>query len=99
MVQWYTKGLSELTQMLKDDEMSKIKINDQEIYYEVKGNPAIDKIGIAQHIGSMEGKEVRIGAPATAFWSVATTSTSNGSVNGMHDSLTPISGGIVMIDM
>jgi len=69
------------------------------IYYEVKGNPAIDKIGIAQHIGSMEGKEVRIGAPATAFWSVATTSTSNGSVNGMHDSLTPISGGVVMIDM
>src|SRR5678815_5574129 len=69
------------------------------IYYETKGNPAIDKLGVAQNIGSMEGKEIRFGSAATALWSVATTSTSNGSVNGMHDSLTPISGGIIMIDM
>lgn len=69
------------------------------IYYETKGNPAIDKLGIAQTAGSMEGKEVRIGAAATALWSVATTSTSNGSVNGMHDSLTPMSGGVVILDM
>lgn len=69
------------------------------IFYETKGNPAIDKLGIAQHTGSMEGKEVRFGAAATALWSVATTSTSNGSVNGMHDSLTPISGGVVILDM
>jgi K+-transporting ATPase ATPase A chain len=69
------------------------------IYYETKGNPAIDKLGVAQNIGSMEGKEVRLGAAATAYWSVATTSTSNGSVNGMHDSLTPVSGGIVILDM
>ncbi|MFZ1327643.1 MAG: potassium-transporting ATPase subunit KdpA [Chitinophagaceae bacterium] len=69
------------------------------IYYETKGNPAIDKLGIAQTAGSMEGKEVRLGAAATALWSVATTSTSNGSVNGMHDSLTPISGGVVLLDM
>lgn len=69
------------------------------IYYETKGNPAIDKLGIAQTTGSMEGKEVRFGAAATAFWSVATTSTSNGSVNGMHDSLTPISGGVIILDM
>ncbi len=69
------------------------------IYYETKGNPAIDKLGIAQNTGSMEGKEVRLGAAATAFWSVATTSTSNGSVNGMHDSLTPMSGAVVLIDM
>lgn len=69
------------------------------IYYETKGNPAIDKLGIAQTTGSMEGKEVRLGAAATALWSVATTSTSNGSVNGMHDSLTPISGGVVLLDM
>jgi len=69
------------------------------IYYETKGNPAIDKLSIAQTAGSMEGKEVRFGAAATAFWSVATTSTSNGSVNGMHDSLTPISGGVVILDM
>ncbi len=69
------------------------------IYFETRGNPAIDQLGIAQTAGSMEGKEVRLGAAATAFWSVATTSTSNGSVNGMHDSLTPISGGVVILDM
>lgn len=69
------------------------------IYQETRGNPAIDKLCIAQHTGSMEGKEVRLGAAATAFWSVATTSTSNGSVNGMHDSLTPLSGGIIILDM
>lgn len=69
------------------------------IYYELKGNPAIDQLGVAQATGSMEGKELRFGAAATAFWSVATTSTSNGSVNGMHDSLTPISGGVVILDM
>lgn len=69
------------------------------IYYETKGNPAIDKLGIAQTTGSMEGKEVRLGAAATALWSVVTTSTSNGSVNGMHDSLTPMSGGVVLLDM
>jgi len=68
-------------------------------YYEVNGNPAIDRMGVAQNLGSMEGKEIRLGSAATALWSVLTTSTSNGSVNGMHDSLTPISGGIVMIDM
>ena len=68
-------------------------------YYETRGNPAIDKMGIAQHLGSMEGKEIRIGSAATALWSVVTTSTSNGSVNGMHDSLTPVSGGVVILDM
>lgn len=69
------------------------------IYYETKGNPAIDRMGITQSIGSMEGKEIRLGSAATALWSVATTSTSNGSVNGMHDSLTPMSGGVVILDM
>lgn len=69
------------------------------IYFETKGNPAIDQLGISQSTGNMEGKEIRLGAAATAFWSVATTSTSNGSVNGMHDSLTPMSGGVVILDM
>ncbi len=69
------------------------------VYFETKGNPAIDSLGIAQQIGSMEGKEIRLGSAATALWSVATTSTSNGSVNGMHDSLMPISGGVVLLDM
>ncbi|HRI21382.1 MAG TPA: potassium-transporting ATPase subunit KdpA, partial [Panacibacter sp.] len=69
------------------------------VYFETKGNPAIDQLGIAQNMGSMEGKEIRLGSAATAFWSVATTSTSNGSVNGMHDSLTPLSGGVIILDM
>jgi potassium-transporting ATPase potassium-binding subunit len=69
------------------------------IYFETKGNPEIDRMGIAQNIGAMEGKEVRLGSAATAYWSVITTSTSNGSVDGMHDSLMPLSGGIVLIDM
>jgi potassium-transporting ATPase potassium-binding subunit len=69
------------------------------IYFETKGNPELDRLGISQATGAMEGKEVRFGAPATGYWSVATTATSNGSVNGMHDSLMPLSGGIVMLDM
>ncbi len=69
------------------------------IYFETHGNPEIARLGINQNTGAMEGKEVRFGATSTAYWSVATTSTSNGSVNGMHDSLMPLSGGVVMIDM
>lgn len=69
------------------------------IHFETQGNPEIAKLGIAQTTGAMEGKEVRFGAAATAYWSVATTSTSNGSVNGMHDSLMPLSGGVVLLDM
>lgn len=69
------------------------------VYFETQGNPEITRLGIAQTTGAMEGKEVRIGAAATAYWSVATTSTSNGSVNGMHDSLMPLSGGVVLLDM
>ncbi|HVX28224.1 MAG TPA: potassium-transporting ATPase subunit KdpA [Parafilimonas sp.] len=69
------------------------------VYFETKGNPEISRMGIAQNIGAMEGKEIRLGSAATAYWSVVTTSTSNGSVNGMHDSLMPLSGGVVLIDM
>jgi K+-transporting ATPase ATPase A chain len=69
------------------------------VYFEMKGNPEISRMGIDQKIGSMEGKEVRFGAASTAYWSVITTSTSNGSVNGMHDSLMPLSGGVIILDM
>lgn len=66
---------------------------------EVEGNPHFDEIGISQTHGSMEGKETRLGAVATGLWSVATTDTSNGSVNGMHDSMKPMSGMIEMLNM
>ena len=66
---------------------------------ETGGNPRIDVMGIAQDNGAMEGKEVRLGSAATALWSVTTTVTSNGSVNGMHDSTMPLSGMIEMLNM
>jgi len=69
------------------------------VHEELKGNPRITAMGIAQQHGAMEGKEVRLGAGATALWSSATTVTSNGSVNGMHDSLMPLSGAVTLLNM
>ena len=66
---------------------------------EAAGNPAIARMGVDQSTGSMEGKEVRFGAALTALWAVSTTATSNGSVNGMHDSLTPLGGLMPMLAM
>ena len=66
---------------------------------EMGGNSRIDAMGIAQNGGSMEGKEVRFGSAATGLWSVVTTVTSNGSVNGMHDSTMPLSGMMEMLNM
>lgn len=66
---------------------------------EMGGNPRIDNMGIAQVNGSMEGKEVRLGSAATALWGMTTTVTSNGSVNGMHDSMTPLSGMLQLLNM
>lgn len=69
------------------------------VHFESKGNPMITSLGIDNSAGSMEGKEVRIGAAASALWGVSTTSSSNGSVNSMHDSQTPIAGAIYILDM
>lgn len=69
------------------------------IYLEMKGNPAIEHLGVAQNLGSMEGKEVRFGPAASAYWGITTTVTSNGSVNAMHDSFTPITGMFAMMGM
>ena len=69
------------------------------VYQEMNGNPRIDELGIAQDGGAMEGKEVRLGSAATALWSIVTTVTSNGSVNGMHDSTMPLSGMMEMLNM
>ena len=49
--------------------------------------------------GSMEGKEVRFGIPASAMWAEATTVVSNGSVNAMHDSFSPLGGMIPLINI
>lgn len=69
------------------------------IYYEIHGNPEITKMGIDQSLGSMEGKEVRFGSAASAYWAIITTVISTGSVNAMHDSLTPMSGTMTMLAM
>ena len=66
---------------------------------EINGNPAISNLGISQNMGSMEGKEVRFGAAASANWATYTTVTSNGSVNAMHDSMTPIAGMTTLLGM
>ena len=66
---------------------------------EVGGNPAIAAMGVDQSTGTMEGKEVRFGAGLSALWAVTTTVTSNGSVNSMHDSMTPLGGLMPMIGM
>lgn len=49
--------------------------------------------------GSMEGKETRIGVANSVLWASATTSVSNGAVNSMHSSLSPLAGGITMLNM
>src|SRR6266404_2536045 len=65
---------------------------------ESAGNPALAKLGLDAHPsdlqagGNMEGKEVRFGIANSALWAVATTDASNGSVNSMHDSYTPLGG-------
>lgn len=69
------------------------------VYYEMKGSSNIAAMHITQSPGSMEGKEVRFGPAASAYWAISTTVTSNGSVNAMHDSLTPLSGMFTMLGM
>lgn len=69
------------------------------IHNEMNGNYAITQMGIAQDMGSMEGKEVRFGSAASAYWAINTTCTSNGSVNAMHDSMTPLTGMFTLLGM
>ena len=60
------------------------------IISELNGNPAIEKMGVMQATGAMEGKEVRFGPAASGYWSIVTTIISTGSVNSMHDSSMPV---------
>lgn len=64
------------------------------IWAEQGGNPKLASLGVAG--GNMEGKEVRFGIVNSALWATATTAASNGSVNAMHDSFTPIGGLVPM---
>jgi potassium-transporting ATPase potassium-binding subunit len=72
---------------------------------EAAGNPAFDRLGIqtaatdTQGGGNMEGKEVRFGIANSTLWATATTDASNGSVNSMHDSYTPLGGMVPLFNI
>jgi K+-transporting ATPase ATPase A chain len=77
-------------------------------HFEAQGVPKVAELGVsvgasgggaAQAGGNMEGKEVRFGIADSSAWAVATTSASNGSVNSMHDSYTPLGGMVPMVMM
>ncbi len=69
------------------------------------GNPAFDRLMVDQRAsevqpgGNMEGKEVRFGIAGSTLWASATTAASNGSVNSMHDSYTPLGGLVPLVLM
>ncbi|TNU81149.1 potassium-transporting ATPase subunit KdpA [Lactococcus lactis] len=69
------------------------------IWAESKGNPILQHLGLSQAMGNMEGKETRFGTNMSALFTEITTAFTTGSVNNMHDSLTPLGGGIAMINM
>ncbi|GGH23708.1 potassium-transporting ATPase potassium-binding subunit [Dyadobacter endophyticus] len=66
---------------------------------ELHGNPKIAQMHVDMSSGAMEGKETRFGTTASAFWSIATTVISTGSINSMHDSFMPVSGLTQMLSM
>ena len=66
---------------------------------ETQGNPALEEIGLSQSMGSMEGKEVRFGIAQSALFTTTTTSFTTGTVNNMHDTLTPLGGMIPLLHM
>jgi K+-transporting ATPase ATPase A chain len=73
------------------------------IVAEQAGNPRLATLGVDAHAsasqsgGNMEGKETRFGILNSALWATATTAASNGSVNSMHDSFTPLGGLVPMV--
>ncbi|MGE7778915.1 potassium-transporting ATPase subunit KdpA [Peribacillus sp. NPDC097264] len=57
---------------------------------EQNGNPKLEAIGLSQESGNLEGKEVRFGVAQSALFTTVTTAATTGSVNNMHDTLTPL---------
>ena len=66
------------------------------VWAELAGNPVLTTLGVDPTPGNLEGKELRFGAASSALWATATTAASNGSVNAMHDSFTPLGGLVPM---
>lgn len=68
-------------------------------FAESAGNPALEQAGLNQDMGSMEGKEVRFGIAQSALFTTVTTSFTTGTVNNMHDTLTPLGGMVPLLHM
>ena len=68
------------------------------LYAEYQPNPALNS-PLVEQAAPLEGKEVRFGTTGTVLWTETTTSASNGSVNGMHDSLNPLTGMVALVNM
>jgi len=68
-------------------------------HFEQAGNPIHQQLGIAQAGGNMEGKEVRFGILNSSLFATLTTDASNGAVNAMHDSFTPLGGLVPMVNI
>jgi potassium-transporting ATPase potassium-binding subunit len=68
-------------------------------FAEKAGNPLLAKTGLSQSMGNMEGKEVRFGIAESSLFATTTTSFTTGTVNCMHDSLTPIGGLVALWQM
>ena len=66
---------------------------------EMAGNPVISDMGVDQTDGNMEGKEVRFGVAQSSLFTTVTTSFTTGTVNNMHDSLTPLGGLVPLLHM
>jgi K+-transporting ATPase ATPase A chain len=69
-----------------------VAVNEQAATPQLAQNGVVDISAVNQAGGNMEGKETRFGIATSATWATFTTAASNGSVNSMHDSYTPIGG-------
>lgn len=76
-----------------------IAVNEQTASTALSANPAVNVSMLDQSGGNMEGKETRFGIAASSTWAAFTTAASNGSVNSMHDSYTPLGGMVQMLQM
>ena len=66
---------------------------------ESQGNPLLSELGLSQYMGSMEGKEVRFGTAQSSLFTAVTASFTTGTVNNMHDTLTPLGGMVPLLHM
>jgi K+-transporting ATPase ATPase A chain len=66
---------------------------------EAAGNPRLEALGVDQHLGNLEGKEMRFGIASSSLYATVTTDTSCGAVDSMHDSYTPIGGLVLLLNL